>query len=153
LNGEARVRLRTTILVSILVLTTATAQSAGLLDRTANRLPDIADQDNGGNLLQRIQFVEAHKNDSIYRLPIECFSSCTLLLGIAGACVSKGSSLYFHSPEVDGKKAPQYLDDYAASYYPPTVQKWVKAHHALEKMGWTLMDWQTAANLGVKVCQ
>lgn len=149
---RSAVRLRAVILV-ILLLQIATAQSAGLLDRSANRLPDIEDQDNGGNLLKRIEFVEAHRNNSIYRLPIECFSSCTLLLGIAGACVSQGSSLYFHSAEIDGKKAPQYLNDYAASYYPPAIRKWVKAHRALDKMSWTPMDWQTAAKLGVKLCQ
>jgi hypothetical protein len=151
-GGDQRVRLKAAILV-ILLVQIATARGAGLLDRSANRLPDIADQDNGGNLLQRIEFVEAHRNDSIYRLPIECFSSCTLLLGIAGACISQGGRLYFHSAEVDGKKAPQYLNDYAASYYPPAIRKWVKAHRALDKMSWTPMDWRQAASLGVKVCQ
>jgi hypothetical protein len=146
-------RLRAAVLLSVWLLQIGASQSAGLLDRSANRPPDIVQQDNGGNLLKRIEFVEAHKNDPLYRLPLECFSSCTLLLGIAGACVSKGSLLFFHSAEVDGKKAPKYLNDYAASYYPPAIQKWVKAHHALEKTGWTLMDWQTAAKLGVKVCQ
>ncbi len=152
-DGAARVRLRAAVLLSAAILQVGTAQSAGLLDRSANRPPEVVQQDNGGNLLQRIEFVEAHKNDALYRLPLECFSSCTLLLGIAGACVSKGSLLFFHSAEIDGKKAPQYLNDYAASYYPPAVQKWVKDHHALDREGWTLMDWQTAASLGVKVCQ
>lgn len=145
-------RLRAAILLSVWMLQVAAAQSAGLLDRSANRPPDVVQQDNGGNLLKRIEFVEAHKNDALYRLPVECFSSCTLLLGIAGACVSKGSLLFFHSAEVDGKKAPKYLNDYAASYYPTAIQKWVKEHHALDKEGWTLMDWQTAVSLGVKVC-
>ncbi|HLH10932.1 MAG TPA: hypothetical protein VKV77_03510 [Methylovirgula sp.] len=144
---------RAAVFLSILLLPMATADAAGLLDRSANRLPDVDQQDNGGNLLKRIEFVEAHKNDSIYRLPMECFSSCTLLLGISGACVMQGSMLYFHSAEIDGKKAPKELNDYAASYYPAAVRKWVEDNHALEKTGWTLMDWQTAASLGVKVCQ
>jgi hypothetical protein len=146
------VHLRAVVLLSLCVLQVETAHGAGLLDRSANRPPDIVQQDNGGNLLARIEFVEAHKNDPLYRLPLECFSSCTLLLGISGACVSKGSLLFFHSAEIDGKMAPKYLNDYAASYYPPAIQKWVKEHHALDKEGWTLMDWQTAASLGVKVC-
>lgn len=146
-------RFEAAILVPMLLLQTAMAQGAGLLDRVANRLPDIVEQDNGGNLLQRIQFVEAHRNDSVYRLPLECFSSCTLLLGISGACVSQGSWLYFHSAEVDGKLAPEYLNTYVESYYPPAIRAWVKAHRALEKLSFTPMDWRQAANLGVKVCQ
>lgn len=153
LRWRNALRLGSAILFPMVFLQTAPAQGAGLLDRVANRPPDIVEQDNGGNLLKRIEFVEAHKNDYIYRLPLECFSSCTLLLGIAGACVSKGSYLYFHSAEVDGKKAPKYLNDYAASYYPPAVRKWIEIHHALDKMSWTLMDWQTAASLGVKICR
>lgn len=143
----------TAILFSTALLSLGPAQGAGLLDRSANRLPDVVDQDNGGNLLARIEFVEAHRNDYLYRLPRECFSSCTLLLGIAGACVLKGSMLYFHTAEIDGKKAPQYVDDYAASYYPAAIRKWVKVHHALDQEGWTPMSWQTAAGLGIKVCQ
>jgi hypothetical protein len=153
LGGETRVRLKAAILLLGFLVPMATAEGEGLLDRSANRPPDIVQQDNGGNLLERIEFVEAHKNDPIYRVPLECFSSCTLLLGIAGACISKGSLLFFHSAEIDGKMAPKYLNDYAASYYPPAIQKWVKDHHALDREGWTLMDWQTAASLGVKVCQ
>jgi hypothetical protein len=141
------------VLSSILILHLATAQGAGLLDRVANRLPDIVQQDNGGSLIDRIKFVEAHRNDSVYRLPLECFSSCTLLLGISGACVTQGTRLYFHSATVDGKLAPQYLNTYAESYYPPAIRHWVISHHALEKLQFTPLDWQEAARLGVKVCQ
>jgi hypothetical protein len=146
-------RLKAAILLPILLLQSLAVQGAGLLDRSANRLPDIDVQDNGGNLLKRIEFVEAHRNDYIYRLPIECFSSCTLLLGISGACVIQGSRLYFHSATVDGRPAPEYLNAYAESYYPPAVRRWVIAHKALEKVSFTLMDWRVAASLGVKVCQ
>lgn len=146
-------RFKAAVILPILLLQIATAQSASLLDRSANRLPDIVEQDNGGNLLKRIEFVEAHRNDSIYRLPRECFSSCTLLLGIAGACVSQGSLLYFHGASIDGKPAPAYLNTYAESYYPPAIRRWVVAHRALEKTQFTLMDWKQAAGLGVKVCQ
>ncbi len=55
--------LKAAILVTILLMLTATAHGTGLMDRVANRLPDIVDQDNGGNLLKRIDFVEAHRND------------------------------------------------------------------------------------------
>ncbi|MDR3409258.1 MAG: hypothetical protein P4L68_12230 [Methylovirgula sp.] len=139
-------------LAAAFVLQTAAAQSAGLLDRSANRLPDIVEQDNGGNLLKRIEFVEQHRNDYIYRLPVECFSSCTLLLGISGACVPQGAVLYFHGATIDGKLAPAYLNNYAASYYPPNVRRWVVAHHALQKTSFTQMSWQQAAAIGVKVC-
>jgi hypothetical protein len=139
-------------IVAALALQGAAAQAAGLLDRSANRLPDVVDQDNGGNLLQRIEFVEHHRNDYIYRLPLECFSSCTLLLGIAGACVSPGSMLYFHGATIDGRLAPAYLNNYAASYYPANVRRWVTAHHALQKTSFTKMSWQEAAAIGIKVC-
>ncbi len=142
-------------LVAILValaLQGAAAQAAGLLDRSANRLPDLVEQDNGGNLLNRIEFVERHRNDYMYRLPLECFSSCTLLLGIAGACVPQGSVLYFHGATVDGKLAPAYLNNYAASYYPANVRRWVAAHHALQKTSFTKMTWQQAVAIGIKVC-
>jgi hypothetical protein len=138
------------VILTASVLTMTAAQAAGLLDRAANRLPDITEQDNGGNLLQRIEFVEKHRNDYIYRLPVECFSSCTLLLGIAGACVPQGAVLFFHGATIDGKLAPAYLNKYAESYYPANVQHWVDAHHALQKTKFTRMTWQEA--IGVKVC-
>ena len=114
-------------ILAALALQSATAQAAGLLDRSANRLPDLVEQDNGGNLLKRIEFVEKHRNDYLYRLPLECFSSCTLLLGIAGACVSQGAVLYFHGATIDGKLAPAYLNNYAESYYPANVRRWIAA--------------------------
>jgi hypothetical protein len=138
--------------LAALVLQSVAAQGAGLLDRSANRLPDLVAQDNGGNLLKRIEFVEQHRNDYLYRLPVECFSSCTLLLGIAGACVPQGSVLYFHGATIDGKLAPASLNAYAASYYPPNVRRWVLAHHALQKTRFTRMSWQQAAAIGVKIC-
>jgi hypothetical protein len=146
-------RLKAAILAPLLLLHAATAQGTGLLDRVANRLPDLIDQDNGGNLLKRIEFVEAHRNDYIYRLPVECYSSCTLLLGISGACIRKDTVLYFHGVTIDGKLAPQSLNDYAASYYPPAIRSWVTANKALRKVQFTTMDSQQAAALGVKICQ
>lgn len=145
--------MRFIVIVLSVLLPLATAQGAGLLDRSANRLPDIVDQDNGGNLLKRLDFIDAHRNDYLYRLPVECFSSCTLLLGISGACVMHGGRLYFHAATVDGKIAPAYLTSYIEDYYPPNVRQWVIAHRALEKTEFTPMDWQEAASLGVKVCQ
>lgn len=139
-------------ILAALALQSAAAQAAGLLDRSANRLPDLVDQDNGGNLLKRIEFVEKHRNDYIYRLPLECFSSCTLLLGISGACVSQGAVLYFHGATIDGKLAPAYLNNYAASYYPANVRRWVDAHHALQRTSFTKMTWQQAAAIGIKLC-
>jgi len=139
-------------ILAALALQSTTVQAAGLLDRSANRLPDLVDQDNGGNLLKRIEFVEKHRNDYIYRLPLECFSSCTLLLGIAGACVSQGAVLYFHGATIDGKLAPAYLNNYAASYYPANVRRWVAAHHALQRTSFTRMTWQQATAIGIKLC-
>ena len=139
-------------ILAALALQSATAQAAGLLDRSANRLPDLVEQDNGGNLLKRIEFVEKHRNDYLYRLPLECCSSCTLLLGIAGACVSQGAVLYFHGATIDGKLAPAYLNNYAESYYPANVRRWIAAHHALQKTSFTKMTWQQATAIGVKLC-
>jgi hypothetical protein len=139
-------------ILAALALQSPAVQAAGLLDRSANRLPDLVDQDNGGNLLKRIEFVEKHRNDYIYRLPLECFSSCTLLLGISGACVSQGAVLYFHGATIDGQLAPAYLNNYAASYYPANVRRWVAAHHALQKTSFTRMTWQQATAIGIKLC-
>lgn len=145
--------MRVIAIVGSVLLSLATAQGAGLLDRSANRLPDVVDQDNGGNLLKRLDFIDAHRNDYLYRLPVECFSSCTLLLGISGACVMHGAKLYFHAATVDGKIAPAYLTTYIENYYPPAIRQWVITHRALQKTQFTPMDWQEAAALGVKVCQ
>jgi hypothetical protein len=150
--GDDAMRFLGLMIASAFALLSAPIQAAGLLDRSANRLPDIVDQDNGGNLLKRIEFVEHHRNDDVYRLPVECFSSCTLLLGISGACVPQGSVLYFHGATIDGKLAPAYLNDYAASYYPANVKRWVAVHHALQKVSFTRMTLQQAAAIGVKVC-
>ena len=122
-----------------------------LLYRMANGRPDVALEDNGGSVLDRADFVRSHRDDPTYRLPIECYSSCTLLLAIRGACVEPGSHLYFHSATLDGRRSPRW-NAYAMGFYPETVRRWVIAHRALDSLQFTRLDWRSAAHLGVRVC-
>ncbi|MGH6817190.1 MAG: hypothetical protein ACREC1_00275 [Methylovirgula sp.] len=135
----------------LVLLPIATARADSLLDRIANREPAPALEDDGGSVLKRAAFIKSHRDDFSFRLPLECYSSCTLLLAIRGACVQPGSHLYFHSATVDGRRSPRW-DAYAMGFYPAPVRRWVVAHRALASLRFTALDWRTAAHLGVRVC-
>jgi hypothetical protein len=144
--------LKAAILVLIVLLQIAAAQADNLLDRATGSRLDQSQEDDGGSLLQRVAFVTAHRQDPVYRLPAECYSSCTLLLGIQGACVEPGSHLYFHSASVDGRRSPGW-SAYAEKFYPQAIRHWIDAHGALSKLGFTTLDWRSAERLGVRLCQ
>lgn len=110
------------------------------------------DVDDGGSLFARVRFVQLHRDDQTYRLPMECYSSCTLLLAIRGACVKPGSHLYFHSASLDGRRSPRW-SAYAMGFYPETIRRWIAAHRALDRLQFTALDWRSAARLGVRVCE
>ncbi|MFZ0728506.1 MAG: hypothetical protein WAM51_00090 [Methylovirgula sp.] len=137
--------------ILLLLMPIATARADGLLDRVANRAPAVAAEDDGGSVLERAAFIKSHRDDFFFRLPLECYSSCTLLLAIRGACVAPGSHLYFHSATLGGRRSPRW-NAYAMGFYPPPVRRWVVAHRALGSLRFTALDWRTAANLGVRVC-
>jgi hypothetical protein len=139
-------------LVSILLLLIGPAHAAGLLDRMANAEPDRVAEDDGGSLLDRVAFIKSHRDDFFYRLPTECYSSCTLLLAIRGACVDPGGHLYFHSATVDGRRSPHW-NAYAMGFYPAPVRRWVVEHNALGSIRFTALDSRTAASLGVRLCE
>jgi hypothetical protein len=133
------------------MLLSQVAQADNLLERGENSRFESLDEDNGGSLLARVDFVRSHRDDPTYRLPMECYSSCTLLLAIRGACVKPGSHLYFHSATLDGRRSPRW-SAYAMGFYPETIRRWVIAHRALDSSRFTALDWQSAARLGVRLC-
>ncbi len=143
--------MRLTVAILLAFLPVATARADGLLDRVANRAPAAVSEDDGGSVLERAAFIKSHRDDFSFRLPLECYSSCTLLLAIRGACVARGSHLYFHSATLDGRRSPRW-NAYAMGFYPAPVRRWVVAHRALGSLRFTVLDWRTAANLGVPVC-
>jgi hypothetical protein len=144
--------MRWKVLVSVLLLQIGVAHADGLLDRMADVEPPPFVEDDGGRVLDRVAFIKSHRDDFFFRLPTECYSSCTLLLAIRGACVDRGSHLYFHSATVDGQRSPRW-NAYAMGFYPEAIQRWVVAHHALGSVRFTTLDWSTAASLGVRVCE
>ncbi|MFZ0558678.1 MAG: hypothetical protein WAN31_02035 [Methylovirgula sp.] len=146
-----RMPMRRKAAILLLLMPIATARADGLLDRVANRAPAVAAEDDGGSVLERAAFIKSHRDDFFFRLPLECYSSCTLLLAIRGACVAPGSHLYFHSATLGGRRSPRW-NAYAMGFYPPPVRRWVVAHRALGSLRFTALDWRTAANLGVRVC-
>jgi hypothetical protein len=140
------------ILLPLGLMQIEAVQADNLLHRMANSRADVSLEDNGGSVLDRVDFVKSHRDDPTYRLPMECYSSCTLLLAIRGACVERGSHLYFHSATLDGRRSPRW-NAYAMGFYPETVRHWVIAHRALDSLRFTRLDWQSAARLGVPVCE
>lgn len=145
-------RLKAAAFAALWLLRIGMAQADGLLDRMANVAPQSALEDDGGDLISRIAFVRSHRADWFYRLPMECYSSCTLLLGIRGACLAPRSHLYFHSASINGRRAPKW-NAYAMEFYPEGVRRWVIAHRALGSLRFTTLDWRTAARLGVRICE
>jgi hypothetical protein len=135
----------------LVLLPFAAAHADGLLDRVANRAPAAVSEDDGGSVLERAAFIRSHRDDFFFPLPLQCYSSCTLLLAIRGACVAPGGHLYFHSATLGGRRSPRW-NAYAMGFYPARVRRWVVAHRALKSLRFTALDWRTAANLGVRVC-
>ncbi|HLH11556.1 MAG TPA: hypothetical protein VKV77_06735 [Methylovirgula sp.] len=144
--------LRRLALLLALLLPLHAALGQNLLERGAFTRMQSPDEDDGGSVLDRAGFIRLHRADPTYRLPMECYSACTLLLALPGACVAPGSHLYFHGATVGGRLSPKW-NTYAMGFYPEGVRRWVAAHRALASERFTRLDWQGAARLGVRVCE
>ncbi|WP_254449258.1 hypothetical protein [Ruegeria sp. HKCCA5491] len=90
----------------------------------------IVGNDRGGYLHDRL--IEL-KNLQRNRVLVEirgrvCFSTCTMFLGLPGACVDPDTMFGFHGPSRSGRKLPkedfEYFSRVMAGYYPEPLKSW-----------------------------
>lgn len=89
------------------------------------------------------------------RIESTCASSCTLLLGVPGACVGPKAQLMFHGPQYDGYRAmpPAEFERWSrtiAAYYPVRLRSWYLAYG---RFGQHWMKGREAIRLGARACQ
>ena len=93
----------------------------------------VVPSDRGGALSDRlleISQVRAERHSVEIRGKL-CFSTCTLFLGLPGACVNPGTIFGFHGPSRGGRRLEQEQFDYfsrvMAQYYPAALKAWFMA--------------------------
>lgn len=90
------------------------------------------------------------------RIERTCASSCTLLLGVPGACVSPKAELMFHGPSYNyGFRAipPEEFEKWSrtiAGYYPSRMRAW---YLSKGRYGDHWMSGREAIRLGARACQ
>lgn len=115
--------------------------------------------DPGGPVLDRMALVEKLRA-SRTRVEITggCWSSCTLFLGLADACVSRRARLGFHGPSspIHGVAlAPDQFERYSrlmASYYPEPLRSWFLREGRNVTVGFTKFRGIDLIRLGIPEC-
>jgi hypothetical protein len=88
--------------------------------------------DNGGEVhAYAAKINQLNSSGKEIRIPDECYSACTMLLGVRKACVVENTALYFHAA-YDRSRGRIGLAGtmLMASYYPPRVLR------VVERYGW-----------------
>lgn len=93
----------------------------------------VIGNDRGGYLHDRLIEISNLKNNNI-KVEIRgrvCYSTCTMFLGVPGACVDPNTTFGFHGPSRSGRRLAQQDFDYfsrvMANYYPQPLQEWFMA--------------------------
>lgn len=119
----------------------------------------VVTSDMGGALEPRYAFLEDLRNRG-ERVEIagECYSACTLYLGLEKVCVMPQARLGFHGPSTNLPGIPLPLADFErqtrrmASYYPPAIRQWflAEARHVTQSL--YVLDGAQLIAMGVLAC-
>lgn len=115
----------------------------------------IIDKDYGGKLYARIESMEGMVGVEIRG---ECYSACTLYLGLPETCVHKDAKLGFHGPKSPfGIPLPEDVFErdtrVIASYYPPKIRKWFMEKARYEIYGLKVISGRKAIRMGARPCK
>ncbi|KIC31982.1 hypothetical protein [Leisingera sp. ANG-M7] len=85
-----------------------------------------------------------------------CYSTCTMFLGLPGACVDPATTFGFHGPSRGGRRLTQEKFDYfsrvMAQYYPAPLQSWFMAEGRNRISGVHKIKGSEIIRMGVPAC-
>lgn len=86
-----------------------------------------------------------------------CYSTCTMFLGLPGACVDPGTTFGFHGPSRGGRRLTQEKFDYfsrvMAQYYPAPLKAWFMAEGRNRVSGVHKIKGSEIIRMGVPACR
>lgn len=148
----------------ILYTTSLTAAALGLT--LAPLLPSAATaqqsyvvgSDRGGYLHDRLVELNNLERNNV-RVEIRgrvCYSTCTMFLGLPGACVDPETTFGFHGPSRSGRRLAQKDFDYfsrvMADYYPKPLKEWFMAEGRNRISGVYKVKGSKIIEMGVPAC-
>lgn len=140
------------LLLLALMLSVASAATA----RTVQ--VHVVRDDRGGLISDRVDEIRRLRRSGA-RVQIRgrvCYSSCTLFLGLPGACVSTRTTFGFHGPSRYGEPLPRAWFDYwsrvMADHYPPSLRHWFMSRARHRIAGMYMVSGQELVRLGVPEC-
>lgn len=121
--------------------------------------PIVVEDDFGGSVQERMRDIEKllTSAQSVEIRGANCFSSCTMLLGLAQTCISPATVFGFHGPSRNGERMKEdEFEKYSrliASYYPKPLRDWYmrKGRHRIK--GIHRISGARIIRMGVKACR
>ena len=119
----------------------------------------VITSDMGGALEQRYALLEdLRRRGERIEIAGECYSACTLYLGLEGVCVMPQARLGFHGPSTAFPGLPLPAADFErqtqrmASYYPPAIRNWflAEARHVTRSL--YVLDGAQLIAMGTPAC-
>lgn len=119
--------------------------------------PYVVGSDRGGYLHDRLIELNNLQRNNI-RVEIRgrvCYATCTMFLGLPGACVDPRTTFGFHGPAQSGRLAQQEFDYFSqvmAQYYPKPLQEWFMAEGRKRTTGIYKIKGSQIIRMGVPAC-
>jgi len=127
-------------------------------EASAGLRPLIIENDRGGSVAERMREIEGILSSG---QPVEihgavCFSTCTMLLGLAQTCIFPHTIFGFHGPSRSG--VPLNAEDFEryshliAKYYPKPLRDWYLKKGRRRIQGLYRIIGAKIIRMGVKAC-
>ncbi|KIC18717.1 hypothetical protein [Leisingera sp. ANG-DT] len=119
----------------------------------------VVGSDRGGYLHDRLIELKNLQQNGV-RVEIRgkvCYSTCTMFLGLPGACVDPATTFGFHGPSRGGRRLTQEKFDYfsrvMAQYYPAPLKNWFMAEGRNRISGVHKISGREIIRMGVPACR
>ena len=140
------------------ILTIALLLAGSLSPVAAGPAALVVRDDRGGAVLSRaVEIRELRQSRRDVRIVGSiCYSSCTMLIGLPGACVSPQTVFGFHGPSHSGTALDPVRFEQAsrliAMHYPPKLRRWYMETARYEIEGLHKLRGAELIRIGVKAC-
>lgn len=118
----------------------------------------VVGSDRGGYLHDRLIELNNLQRNNV-RVEIRgrvCYSTCTMFLGLPGACVDPQTTFGFHGPSRSGRRLAQkdfdYFSQVMADYYPKPLKEWFMAEGRNRTSGVYKIKGSQIIRMGVPAC-
>lgn len=118
----------------------------------------VVGSDRGGYLHDRLIELNNLQRNNV-RVEIRgrvCYSTCTMFLGLPGACVDPQTTFGFHGPSRSGRRLAQkdfdYFSQVMANYYPQPLKEWFMAEGRNRTSGVYKIKGSQIIRMGVPAC-